>query len=191
MINSIDIILISIIKIIIFINNIITKFSLIYETEKELKYYKNENNNFKVMLKYSYEELQEEKTKRIENDNKILNLRQLYLKKLLEDDKEETITKLENIKDTYHKTILINKNDYRNKLIKLEKIIKIKSHKYYDLEIEYKKHLDDYFNLKLLVDNQVNLNKRLRFKLKDAYSSIRSLRNERNKIIEYYKNQEI
>lgn len=191
MINSIDIILISIIKIIIFINNIITKFSLIYETEKELKYYKNENNNFKVMLKYSYEELQEEKTKRIENDNKILNLRQLYLKKLLEDDKEETITKLENIKDTYHKTILINKNDYRNKLIKLEKIIKIKSHKYYDLEIEYKKHLDDYFNLKLLVDNQVNLNKRLRFKLKDAYSSIRSLRNERNKIIKYYKNQEI
>ena len=41
MINSIDIILISIIKIIIFINNIITKISLIYETEKELKYYKN------------------------------------------------------------------------------------------------------------------------------------------------------
>lgn len=36
------------------------------------------------MLKYSYEELQEEKTKRIETDNKILNLRQLYLKKLLE-----------------------------------------------------------------------------------------------------------
>ena len=198
MINSIDIILISIIKIIIFINNIITKISLIYETEKELKYYKNENNNFKVMLKYSYEELQEERRKRIETDNKILDLRQLYLKKLLEDDKEETITKLENIKDTYHKkidelhkTILINKNDYRNKLIKLEKIIKIKTHKYYDLEIEYKKHLDDYFNLKLLVDNQVNLNKRLRFKLKDAYSSIRSLRNERNKIIKYYKNQEI
>ena len=198
MINSIDIILISIIKIVIFINNIITKISLIYETEKELKYYKNQNNNFKLMLKYSYEELQEEKTKRIENDNKILNLRQLYLKKLLEDDKEETITKLENIKDTYHKKIdelhkiiLINKNDYRNKLIKLEKIIKIKTDKYYDLEIEYKKHLDDYFNLKLLVDNQVNLNKRLRFKLKDAYSSIRSLRNERNKIIKYYKNQEI
>lgn len=195
MINSI---VICIIKIIIFINNIITKISLIYETEKELKYYKNENNNFKVMLKYSYEELQEEKTKRIENDNKILNLRQLYLKKLLEDDKEETITKLENIKDTYHKkidelhkTILINKNDYRNKLIKLEKIIKIKTDKYYDLEIEYKKHLDDYFNLKLLVDNQINVNKILRFKLKDAYSSIRSLRNERNKIIEYYKNQEI
>jgi len=105
MINSIDIILISIIKIIIFINNIITKISLIYETEKELKYYKNENNNFKVMLKYSYEELQEERRKRIETDNKILDLRQLYLKKLLEDDKEETITKLENIKDTYHKKI--------------------------------------------------------------------------------------
>ena len=198
MINSIDIILISIIKIIIFINNIITKISLIYETEKELKYYKNENNNFKVMLKYSYEELQEERRKRIETDNKILDLRQLYLKKLLEDDKEETITKLENIKDTYHKkidelhkTILINKNDYRNKLIKLEKIIKIKTDKYYDLEIEYKKHLDDYFNLKLLVDNQVNLNKRLRIILKKAYSCNRSLRNERNKIIKYYKNQEI
>ena len=57
------------------------------------------------MLIYSYEELQEEKTKRIENDNKILDLRQLYLKELLEDDKEETITKLENIKDIYHKKI--------------------------------------------------------------------------------------
>ena len=34
MINSIDIILISIIKIVIFINNIITKISLIYEIEK-------------------------------------------------------------------------------------------------------------------------------------------------------------
>ena len=47
------------------------------------------------------------------------------------------------------------------------------------------------FNLKLLVDNQVNLNKRLRIILKKAYSCNRSLRNERNKIIKYYKNQEI
>ena len=117
MINSI---VISIIKIIIFINNIITKFSLIYETEKELKYYNLE-----------------------------------YIKK-----------------------------ESSNYSLELTKI----TDKYYDLEIEYKKHLDDYFNLKLLVDNQVNLNKRLRFKLKDAYSSIRSLR---NKIIKYYKNQEI
>lgn len=69
---------------------------MIYETEKELKYLK-----MKII---------------------ILELRQLYLRKLLENDKEETITKLEYIK-----------NKSSNYSLELTKITK----KYNDLEIEY------------------------------------------------------
>lgn len=247
--NIYDFILVNIIKVVVFINDVITKISVIYQTEEEIIQLRMEISNYKIMLKYQYEDFIKEKNKRIDGDNKLLELRQLYLRKLLEDDNNEKIIKLENIKDKYqklnlelikkidelNKTIIINKN----KLIKLEKVIidktqkyndleielktnldelkqdylkiiksldvsinessnltlalKYANDKYNDLEIEYKKHLDDYFNLKLLVDNQIiyTNNKRLRFKLKDAYSCIRNLRNQRNKIIEYYKNLEI
>jgi hypothetical protein len=99
----IKIILDNIIRFIIYINTIITKISLIYETENELRQLRFENNNNKLMLKYSYEELTNEKTKRIESDNKVLELRQLYFRKLLDDDNNEEIIKLENIKSKYHK----------------------------------------------------------------------------------------
>lgn len=194
--NIYDFILVNIIKVVVFINDIITKISVIYQTEEELRQLRNENSNYKIMLKYSYEDLQEEKNKRIDGNNKLLELRQLYLRKLLEDDNNEKLIKLEKLNsglikkiDELHKTIIIN----NNKLIKLEKVIINKTQKYNALEIEYKNHLDDYFNLQLLVDKQIiyTNNKRLRFKLKNAYSCIRSLRNQRNKIIQYYKNQEI
>ena len=180
----------NIIRFIIYINTIITKISLIYETEKELNYLKVENNNYKVMLKYANEDLTNQKNKRIDSDNKLLELRQLYLRKLLEDDNNEKITKLENINSKYHKlnlellkkvdelekTIKINNNDYKNKFSKLEKTIIIKTEKYNNLENEFKKNLDDYFNLKLLVEEKYYQNKHLQFLLKKSYCNNRKLR---------------
>ena len=185
----------NIIRFVLFINNIITKISLIYETEKELRELRFDNNNKNLMIKYSYEELTNEKAKRIECDNKLLELRQLYLRKLLEDDTDEKICKLENINNKYHnlniellkkidelnKTILVNTNDYKNKHLKLEKIIMIKTEGYNNLEIELKRNLDE---------KNYNI-KHLQFLLKKSYCNNRKLRNKTNKIIEYYYNQEV
>jgi hypothetical protein len=82
--NLNELILINIIRIVLFINNIINKISLIYETEKELKQLKTKTTTYKFMLKFAKEELLNERNRRIESDNKVLHLRQLYLKKLLE-----------------------------------------------------------------------------------------------------------
>ena len=186
----IEMILDNIIRFIIYLNTIITKISLIYETKEELRQLRFENNNNKLMLKYSYEELTNEKTKRIESDNKVLELRQLYLRKLLDEDNNEKISKLENISSKYYKlnlellkkvdelnkTIIANNNDYKNKFLKLEKIIINKTEKYNDLDIEFKKNLDDYFNLKILVEEKYYDIKHLQFLLKKAYCNNRVLR---------------
>jgi hypothetical protein len=95
---------------------------------------------------------------------------------------------LENINSKYHKlnlellkkvdelekTIIINNNDYKNKFSKLEKTIIIKTEKYNDLENEFKKNLDDYFNLKLLVEEKYYQNKHLQFLLKKSYYYMKS-----------------
>lgn len=186
----IEMILDNIIRFIIYINTIITKISLIYETEKELNHLKVENNNSKIILKYTNEELTIEKNKRIDSDNKVLELRQLYLRKLLEDDNNEKITKLENINSKYHKlnlellkkvdelekTIIINNNDYKNKFSKLEKTIIIKTEKYNDLENEFKKK---YYQ-----------NKHLQFLLKKSYCNNRKLRILNDKIYNHIYNVE-
>jgi hypothetical protein len=188
----------NIIRFIIYINTIITKISLIYKTEEELRQLRFENNNNNLMLKYSYEELINEKTKRIESDNRVLELRQLYLRKLLEEDNNEKIIKLENINFKYHKlnlellkkvnelnkTIITNNNDYKNKFLKLEKIIIIKTDKYNDLDNEFKKNLDDYFNLKILVEEKYYNIKHLQFLLKKAYCNNRMLRIKKDVFIQ-------
>jgi hypothetical protein len=91
-----DIIINNIIKLIIFINNIITKISLILKPNEELSLMKIEKENYKLMLKY----YNEDNEKIIKLENKIIvykNLNKNLIKKI-----EEFKKYIENKKDYYN-----------------------------------------------------------------------------------------
>ena len=109
--NLDDIIINNIIKLIIFINNIITKISLILKPNEELSLMKIEKENYKLMLKY----YNEDNEKIIKLENKIIvykNLNKNLIKKI-----EEFKKYIENKKDYYNnleKELNINIDNYFN-----------------------------------------------------------------------------
>jgi hypothetical protein len=117
--NLDDIIINNIIKLIIFINNIITKISLILKPNEELSLMKIEKENYKLMLKY----YNEDNEKIIKLENKIIvykNLNKNLIKKI-----EEFKKYIENKKDYYNnleKELNINIDNYFNLNIELENL---------------------------------------------------------------------
>jgi hypothetical protein len=138
--NFNEIILINLIRIILFINNVINSISLILKTNDELMMTRLENDNFKLMLKNANEDN--------ERNRHLINKLHTY----------------------YNLNIgLIKKID------EFKKTLNAKNDNYKTLERELYINIDDYFNLKLQLEQSYYNNKHLKFLLKKSNCNNRTL----------------
>ena len=135
-----ELILINIIRIVLFINNIISKISFILKTDDDINSMRKNNDNYKLLLKYY-------------------------------NDDTDKIIKLENKLHTYYNLNvgLIKKID------EFKKEIEYRKDRYNNLEIEFNKNIDDYFNLNLKLEQSYYKNKHLKFLLKNTNSKNKTL----------------